>query len=359
MISTSRIKRICVSPKKVVLISALLLGLYFFYARVTKTSSFENILYSTHKDPYEIGNDILPSFSVDSPADSPAVGSPADSPAVGSPADSPAVGSPAVDSQILLLSDKSSQSTLKVIKVILQTHRIPYIIHFYSRNSKHQLEEIRMEAGVSRLVGRYCLIICTDMVHLYKNLERSLLLQYLHYAKSYNVTLINFISENTKTTLEDIFATHVLTKDIQGVLLNSSKNFYYLKTDEMVTSIPPNTQWTAIDFAHSKLEVLAEIQHRLTGHDTKHVTSPVVVVADGRKVVGEGFMHVLIGAPISFWLTKLMLLEVIRSYVSSPQPLARFGRKRWLMVDIDDVFRFSSETRMTPQDVQVFYTDTN
>ena len=166
------------------------------------------------------------------------------------------------------------------------------------------------------------------------------MLQYLHYAKSYNVTLINFISESITTNLGDIIATPVQSKDIQGVLLNSSRNFYYLKTDEMVTSIPPSTQWTTMDIAYSKLEVLAEIEHRVTSHDTKHVISPVVVVADGRQVVGEGFRHVLIGAPISFWLTKLMLLEVIRSYVSSPRPLARFGRKRWLMVDIDDIFIF-------------------
>ena len=324
--------------------SAVFLGLYFFYNTVTSSSTGITVILHPppslslavdnvyNSNPYNVGNEIPSSSS-------------------------------SVDSQILLLSDQSSLSTLKVIEVILQTHRISYTIHFYSGKNKHQLEERRIEAGVSRLVGRYCLIICTNIIRLYKNLDSSHLLDYLRYSSRYNVTFINFI--NTKSLLEsittnfgDFFATPVQTKDIQGVLLNSSRNFYYLKTDDMVTSIPPETQWTTIDVAHSKLEVLAEIEHRVTGHDTKHVTSPVVVVADGRQVDGEGFMHVLIGAPISFWLTKLMLLEVIRSYVSSPRPLARFGRKRWLMVDIDDVFIFSSETHMTPQDVQVFYADT-
>ena len=153
MVSTRKIKRIFISPKKVVPISAVLLGLYFFYnmvtssstkttAMVTKTSSFEKILHYTpfspalgiisNGDPYNIANEI-PSFS-------------------------------SVDSRILLLSDKSSLSTLKVIEVIFQTHRIPYAIHFYSGNNKHQLEERRIEAGVSRLMGRYCLIICTDII---------------------------------------------------------------------------------------------------------------------------------------------------------------------------------------------------
>ena len=268
--------------------------------------------------------------------------------------------SSSVDSRILLLYDKVALATAKSIRSLLVSHRIPHHIHLHKPNYRIELEED--VGGGTR--GRYCGIICADMVFLYHHWERSHLLYYLDYAKRYSITFINFsnssrlISDNFTgeiigTHFGNFSVTHMRSEDIKGVLLNSSKDFYYLKTDEMVTSITPSTQWTTIDAAHSKLEVLAEIEHKVTSHDTKHVTSPVVVVSDGRQVDGEGFMHVLIGAPISFWLTKLMLLEVIRSYVSSPRPLARFGRKRWLMVDIDDIFVAPNGLKLTPGDVQV------
>lgn len=270
----------------------------------------------------------------------------------------PSSSSFSTDSRILVLYDQPSTSTAKSIRVLLQAHRIMHNIHLHRSDYRPLLEE----AGR----GKYCIILCADMVSLYHHWERSHLLYYLDYVRRFNVTLINFVNSNglfgnnatrewpSRTHVGNFTVTNVEAKDIHGVLLESSKEFYYLKTDEMVTPIPLNSTWTGVDIvdgAFSGSEVLAKIKYK-RGNDAGHMTLPVVMVTGGRGG-GEGFVHVLIGTPMSFWLTKLMLLEVLKSYVSGHRTLTRFGRKRWLMVDIDDIFLAPKGLKMTPGDVQV------
>ena len=84
-------------------------------------------------------------------------------------------------------------------------------------------------------------------------------------------------------------------------------------------------------------------------NDSKYATSPMVI-SDKGKV--DGVRKVFIGGPITFWLIKLLLLDVIRD-LSSHYPVLRFGRQRWVMVDIDDIFVAPKGRKMTPSDVQV------
>ena len=84
-------------------------------------------------------------------------------------------------------------------------------------------------------------------------------------------------------------------------------------------------------------------------NDSKYATSPVVI-SDKGKVDGVG--KVFIGGPITFWLIKLLLLDVIQD-MSSHYPVLRFGRQRWVMVDIDDIFVAPKGRKMTPSDVKV------
>ena len=320
-------------------------------------STVEVLSSTLSSSPFTSLSQILPpaSSSLSKPAaDSP--GKTATHSRGGSNRTSSHIPSATADSRILVLYDQPSISTAKYIRVLLQAHRIPYTIHLHRPDYKLLLEE--------RGRGMYCVIICADMVSLYRYWERSHLLHYVDYANRYNATLINFINssrlfgingteeEGTRSAVIGNFSlTNVESKDILGVLLESSKEFYYLKTDEMITAVPPHSTWTSMaiaDLAFSQSEVLAEIKYKT---DLGHMTSPVVLVTGGGR---EGFIRVLIGTPMSFWLTKLMLLEVIRSYVPGSRTLARFGRKRWLMVDIDDMFLAPRGLKLTPEDVQVY-----
>ena len=97
----------------------------------------------------------------------------------------------------------------------------------------------------------------------------------------------------------------------------------------------------------SNFEVLLSINYQTNG--SQYATSPVVI-SDKGKV--DGVKKVFIGGPITFWLMKLLLLDVIRD-LTSHYPVLRFGRQRWVMVDIDDIFVAPKGRKMTPSDVQV------
>ena len=97
----------------------------------------------------------------------------------------------------------------------------------------------------------------------------------------------------------------------------------------------------------SNFEVLLSMNYQTNG--SKYATSPVVV-SDKGKV--DGVKKVFIGGPITFWLIKLLLLDVIRD-LTSHHPVLRFRRERWVMVDIDDIFVAPKGRKMTPSDVQV------
>ena len=97
----------------------------------------------------------------------------------------------------------------------------------------------------------------------------------------------------------------------------------------------------------SNFEVLLSINYQTNG--SQYATSPVVI-SDKGKV--DGVKKVFIGGPITFWLMKLLLLDVIRD-LTSHYPVLKFGRQRWVMVDIDDIFVAPKGRKMTPSDVQV------
>ena len=104
---------------------------------------------------------------------------------------------------------------------------------------------------------------------------------------------------------------------------------------------------TSKDEVESNFVVLLSMKY-FKRSNSSFSTSPVVISDRGML---DGVKKVFVGGPITFWLMKLLLLDVIRSLASSPVP--RFGRQRWVMVDIDDAFVAPKGRKMTPNDVQV------
>ena len=84
------------------------------------------------------------------------------------------------------------------------------------------------------------------------------------------------------------------------------------------------------------------------GSNSSSSDSPVVISDQGKL---DRVKKVFIGGPITFWLIKLLLLDVIKSQASSP--VLRFWRQRWVMVDIDDAFVAPEGRKMTVRDVEV------
>ena len=252
-----------------------------------------------------------------------------------------------VSRRVLLISDRLSLTYSKEIRVLLQSHRIPYDVHLLNLNQTLILVNSYPFNG--GLVGRYCLIICTDMPLLQQHWNLTYL---INYSRNFAVPIISFTrpskSSNVTKTKHYTLVT-VAGNMVKGLHLNSSRDFYYLKSKEWFTDVPINSRWVTYipaDSAHKGIEVLAEIKYFY--NKTHDMTTPLSLIDTG---INDGVQKIFIGSSIYFWMSKLLFLEVIRSY--SPHPVTRFGRERWLMIDIDDVFVAPLGLKMTPDDVEV------
>lgn len=258
--------------------------------------------------------------------------------------------------RVLLLYDRASSLASKGIRSVLESQRIPFDAHLHNENVIVHLERVieQEDGGGASIVGVYCLIICADAVSLHWRWSRPLLDRYLSYSKRYNVTIVNFAWSDSPTHWRQIRDWSILSipaKSVLGVRLNPSRKFFYLRNDEWFTNmdhITRNGSWTGFVLSaqgSKELQVMAFIKYRLdnTSHDQ---TVPLAFVS--RR---DGVREVFLGSPVSFWMTKVLLLEIVRSY--STRPLLRFGKKRWIMIDIDDIFLAPQGLRMNTNDVQV------
>lgn len=261
-----------------------------------------------------------------------------------------------VDPRVLLLYDKNSILAAKRTRNLLQAQRILYDAHPYNSNKSLELKKLP-EGNV--LMGKYSLILCVGLkLHRHKNFK-----EVLRYSKVFNVTMVTLgqdemdppprSEDTTPHPLNPHPHHHIKAGSVIGVQLNTQQDFYYLRNSgKWMMDIPVNSSWTVIEFAESKtshhIEVLAYIKYSHHQSD-EYKTAPLVFVD---KSAYEGVTRqIWVGSPPSFWLSKLLLLEIIRS--ESQQQLTRFGRERWVMIDIDDIFVAPSGLKMTPDDVKV------
>ena len=247
-----------------------------------------------------------------------------------------------VSPRVLLLYDKLHVDVAKMIQALLHSHRVNHDLHAAYSSDPVTFDLVTFDpndrAGV---VGRYCLIICAG---LYSNLQR-----YRDYSNRFNITIVSFVSTPTRFKMGAITVVNVAHSNVTGVGLNPSKDFYYLKTGDWLTDFHDNHRWSTFivnDSADSSIDVWASIRYH--GNMYGAVTTPLVLVVGGGR--GQG-AEVLFGSPMDFWLSKMLLLEVMRSH--SSVPILRFGRTRWVMIDIDDIFVAAEGLKMSREDVQV------
>lgn len=272
-----------------------------------------------------------------------------------------------VSPHVLLLYDSQNAVVAKGMTTLLQSHRIPYDVHLYneavlppllvmSQSDRAYLRTPQSEQYLEppqSPVGKYCLVVCADVAAFYGDWSERHRQHYLNYVKRFNVTLIHLApSGGSLYSMEDSHVRPLLVQavDVRGVKLNASRQFYYLKSDEWFTEITEADSFTAFlaDSALAGVEVLA---HMKIGRNASHeMTVPMAMVSQGWHG-NRGVSEVLIGSPMEFWMTKLLVLEVIRSH--SEHPLARFGRERRIMIDIDDIFVAPKGLKMTSADVEV------
>ncbi len=263
--------------------------------------------------------------------------------------------------RVLLMYDHQSVGVAKDIRVLLQAHRVPHDVYLYSKEYLLPLEDNGK--------GRYCTIVFSDFPSLYSDWSESHRQSLQKHARTFNVTFISFfnmdqmlanvsVDGDTEFKIGDFFVWLASSKELLGINLNEDINYYYLKTGESVTRLNHNTTYVGInledgraDSGVNRVEVLAEMRFKRKSWYRGKDRLPIVVAGE---LGGHwaGITQVIIGMPIGFWLTKLMFLEVVRSY-SKHRSLARFGRERLVMVDVDDIFVAPKGLKMTTGDVEV------
>lgn len=251
-----------------------------------------------------------------------------------------------ISRRVLLLYDPVHLGVSKRIQALLVSHRVSYDLHTYSSLPSDAITSDLQTLDHGKMVGRYCLIICAG---LYSNLQH-----YRDYSNEFNVTIVSFVSGPVgaaKHSMEMgvVSVVDIPHSNVTGVRVNPNKDYYYLKTGEWVTDFHGNYRWSTFgiaDAADSFVEILASI--RCQDSVSGVVITPLVLASRSRS--GRG-AEVLFGSSIEFWLSQLLLLEVLKTHPSLP--ILRFGRKRWVMIDIDDIFVAPEGLKMSVEDVQV------
>ena len=131
---------------------------------------------------------------------------------------------------------------------------------------------------------------------------------------------------------------------IKNFYIYPTKFLYITKGDINVTLV--ETDWTFLHVDRGNFVPIASVEY--LNHDTQQsVTYPVILADYGNN---DGVRKVFFGCPPDSWIVKLLLLDAIRRF--SAQPVLKMSLKRYILVDIDDIFVAPPGTRMKVDDVK-------
>ena len=296
--------------------------------------------------------------------------------------------------------DNCSVDSAKRLKIFLQSQRIDFDL--FSGTKSRMLPPLsKLSTETDEVIGRYSLILSADvgfLLHRFTQAERQLLFDY---CRAFNVSIISV----TRTAFDDLksntqsnftFGKHYVSSvkrtHMNHVKVDSRRQWMFTKGGVTVTNIPKSAHWVvfmnhalrqqddshgsnkdsmvqettkhmstgnhlSLEYLQKKVHyydpnILVNLKYTLNNSQTNSFschTSPIALIDHGN--IAPGAVVVLIGMDIRFWLTNLILLDMINTYTKPP--ILRFSMERWVMVDIDDIFVAPEGLRMTPDDVEV------
>ncbi|XP_049794710.1 bifunctional heparan sulfate N-deacetylase/N-sulfotransferase [Schistocerca nitens] len=203
--------------------------------------------------------------------------------------------------------------------------------------------------------GKYGVIVFEN---LYKYLQmdkwnRELLDKY---CREYSVGIVGFIppSEETLVGAElHGFPLFVHTNlRLQDASLNAASPILRLtRAGETAWGPLPGEDWTVFTPNHSTYEPLSWATRRQEDMQNSNYHEPhqplITVIQD--HGLFDGIQRVLFGSGLNFWMHKLLFLDSL-SYLSHGQ--LSISLKRYILVDIDDIFVGERGTRLKKDDVE-------
>ena len=303
---------------------------------------------------------------------------------------------------VLLLYGTESYRPSIEVKIFLESYRIPYHITSLAKGRQFITEKsLPVSSSSSQQLQDLSILIIVSYFDI------SLVEPYLAICQARHLSLIWAVlpdihsPQNPKQHFSHISSTSVRSKSIVGVTFSSTYPFYYGRPGATGRDINDGRNWTVFSLGVSGDSNMTTSDGHVTDHVTKpegHVTNsaplplenintpnildtmgdnnttksatqgyrvlvevrvkdretkgytdaPVVLEDMGEK---DGVRKIVLGTPLRYWLTHLMLLEGVHQL--SQGRLVREGRERMVMVDIDDVFLAPEGRRMKVEDVEV------
>lgn len=164
--------------------------------------------------------------------------------------------------------------------------------------------------------------------------------------EKHNISVIGFItSQKSKTAVYNFpikFYGNVSLRDYQ--ITSASNMFRVLKTEQTDKGIIPLTNWVVFSTNHSTFLPLATAKV-IFGGKNKHISKCVVLFDKGQL---DGVRKIVFGNTLQYWLHIPMFLEAISFFTEQYWSL-----KRYILVDIDDIFVGKSGMRLKESDVEV------
>lgn len=277
--------------------------------------------------------------------------------------------------RILLLYDTVSWHAARAAKIFLEAQSISFDLH------RHYPYRLPMLTGLrnGREIGLFSMVLVSSSISVFHNWSEKERQPYFAYCKKYGVPLVCLTPLRTdqenvsKIEFDNLALFPIDAESIQRLSLNSSHTFHYAKSGRDITDhIQRSGRWFGLKLNSSTLSQSIEAQQpnlspddsqvamtakqystlaTVTFREADSMNSTTVAMAIQDNGLRDGVVKLFLSSPLTFWLTKLLLMDAIQSL--SLLPVLRFGRERWVMVDIDDIFVAPTGTKMVPEDVQV------
>ena len=245
-----------------------------------------------------------------------------------------------VRKSILVIYDQTSKALFHKIKTLLQAQRLEYDTYYLAVGKTPP----QLARGSSKKV-LYSLIIFTslDSFRLLTTFHKE---YYQGYCRNNNIGII-FITGEWYGKLEvgksAELSLYKFKDEVRNFYVYPSPYLYIAKGDITVPSIT-GTEWTFLNVESGDFIPIASAEY-LNRDTHQSVKYPVMLVDRG---LNDGVKRVFIGNPLESWVVKLLFLDAIRHF--SAQPIFKLDLKRYILVDIDDIFVAPAGTRMNVDD---------
>lgn len=241
---------------------------------------------------------------------------------------------------VLVVYDSTCKSAFQKIKQLLLAQRVRYETYFV----------VPGRQPPNFLTGRrkfpFSLIIFSSL-NIYQQLPSMHKEQYRKLCRSGNIGIIfmtHDVSGSVQVGSGAVLSLYKFDAGINNFYVYPTKFLYITKGDINVTVA--ETDWTFLHVDSGNFVPIASVEY--LNHDTQQsVTYPVILADYGNN---DGVRKVFFGCPADSWIVKLLLLDAIRRF--SAQPLLKMSLKRYILVDIDDIFVAPPGTRMKVDDVK-------